>query len=123
MENDPWAYTNPALFAYMKSKIQEELRDGTSAKECFKQLLPKIHLGIIPDGNRRWCKKNGKSLDNYAKMIEEILFGHPAVALAAMVGRFWVKSASSAANPCSMERFSAARAWLAAMARASNALP
>jgi len=75
MEDDPWAYSNPALFAYMKSKIQEKLKHGTPAKECFKQLLPKIHLGIIPDGNRRWCKKNGKSLDNYAKMIEEILFG------------------------------------------------
>jgi undecaprenyl pyrophosphate synthase len=72
---DPWAQNNPELFSYMKSKIKEDLSAGVPFKDCFKRLVPKIHLGIIPDGNRRWCKKNDKTLENYAKMIEEILFG------------------------------------------------
>jgi undecaprenyl pyrophosphate synthase len=33
-----------------------------------------IHVGIIPDGNRRWCKKNEKSFQDYAEMIRVMLF-------------------------------------------------
>ena len=73
--DDPWAQSNPELFAYMHTKVQSELNKGVPFKDCFKRLVPKIHLGIIPDGNRRWCKKNDKTLENYAKMIEEILLG------------------------------------------------
>lgn len=33
----------------------------------------KIHLGIIPDGNRRWCKKNGvKALDLIQMILKMI---------------------------------------------------
>ena len=32
-----------------------------------------IHLGIIPDGNRRWCKKNNKTNLEYAIMIQNII--------------------------------------------------
>ena len=71
---DVWAESNPELLAYMKSKIDTELQKGVPFAECFRK-LPKIHVGIIPDGNRRWCKQNGKTLETYAKMIEEILFG------------------------------------------------
>jgi undecaprenyl pyrophosphate synthase len=74
-DDQAWAKTNPDLFAFMKTKVEKDLKNGVPFKECFKKLTPKIHLGIIPDGNRRWCKKNGKTLDNYAKMIEEIMFG------------------------------------------------
>ena len=74
MDNDQWGRNNPELLAYMKSKITEELNAGVPFHECLKK-VPKIHLGIIPDGNRRWCKQNGKTLENYSKMIEEILFG------------------------------------------------
>tara|TARA_B100001094_G_scaffold332055_1_gene402559 strand:- start:439 stop:1146 length:708 start_codon:yes stop_codon:yes gene_type:complete len=32
-----------------------------------------VHLGIIPDGNRRWCKKNNKDIDNIINYYENIL--------------------------------------------------
>ena len=32
-----------------------------------------IHLGIIPDGNRRWCKKNNKTQLEYASMIQNMI--------------------------------------------------
>ena len=32
-----------------------------------------IHLGIIPDGNRRWCKKNNKTELEYASMIQNMI--------------------------------------------------
>ena len=71
---DVWGKSNPELLTYMKTKIADELNKGVPFKECFRK-VPKIHLGIIPDGNRRWCKQNGKTLQNYATMIEEVLFG------------------------------------------------
>ena len=37
------------------------------------QSLPKIHVGIIPDGNRRWCKQNNKSRQDYADMIQYVI--------------------------------------------------
>ena len=32
-----------------------------------------IHIGIIPDGNRRWCKKNNKTQLDYASMIQNMI--------------------------------------------------
>ena len=33
----------------------------------------KIHIGIIPDGNRRWCKKNNKDRFEYASMVQNLI--------------------------------------------------
>lgn len=35
--------------------------------------MQSIHLGIIPDGNRRWCKKNKKNNLEYASMIQNMI--------------------------------------------------
>lgn len=32
-----------------------------------------VHLGIIPDGNRRWCKKNNNNMDNIISYYEKLL--------------------------------------------------
>lgn len=72
--DEAWANSNPELMAYLKSRVETEIKAGVPFSECMQNIC-KIHMGIIPDGNRRWCKQNGKTLDNYAKMIEEIMFG------------------------------------------------
>lgn len=39
-------------------------------------MVPKeqlIHVGIIPDGNRRWCKKNNKNRFEYAGMVQNMI--------------------------------------------------
>lgn len=33
----------------------------------------KIHVGIIPDGNRRWCKANGKDIFNITAMLLNLI--------------------------------------------------
>ena len=35
--------------------------------------IPLIHVGIIPDGNRRWCKKNNKDRFEYAAMVQNMI--------------------------------------------------
>ena len=35
--------------------------------------VPLIHVGIIPDGNRRWCKKNNKDRFEYAAMVQNMI--------------------------------------------------
>jgi undecaprenyl pyrophosphate synthase len=35
--------------------------------------VPMIHVGIIPDGNRRWCKKNNKNRFEYASMVQNMI--------------------------------------------------
>jgi len=32
-----------------------------------------IHVGIIPDGNRRWCKQNGKSKLEYSQLMQAMI--------------------------------------------------
>ena len=32
-----------------------------------------IHIGIIPDGNRRWCKRNNKNRFEYATMAQHMI--------------------------------------------------
>ena len=32
-----------------------------------------IHIGIIPDGNRRWCKQNNKNRFEYATMTQHMI--------------------------------------------------
>lgn len=36
-------------------------------------MVESIHVGIIPDGNRRWCKKNNYHLDDMCKKWIEIV--------------------------------------------------
>jgi len=36
-------------------------------------IVPYIHVGIIPDGNRRWCKKNNKDQFEYAIMARNMI--------------------------------------------------
>lgn len=36
--------------------------------------LQKIHIGIIPDGNRRWCKKNNLDVFNLIEMLKNIIY-------------------------------------------------
>jgi undecaprenyl diphosphate synthase len=36
-------------------------------------ITPYIHIGIIPDGNRRWCKKNNKDQFEYATMARNMI--------------------------------------------------
>jgi undecaprenyl diphosphate synthase len=35
--------------------------------------VPLIHVGIIPDGNRRWCKKNNKNCSDYIAMVQNLI--------------------------------------------------
>lgn len=35
-----------------------------------------VHLGIIPDGNRRWCKKNDYKLNDLTKYWTRIILSH-----------------------------------------------
>ena len=39
----------------------------------IENIKPYIHLGIIPDGNRRWCKKNNKDKFEYAAMARNMI--------------------------------------------------
>ena len=32
-----------------------------------------VHIGIIPDGNRRWCKKNYYDINNIIEYYEKLL--------------------------------------------------
>ena len=32
-----------------------------------------VHIGVIPDGNRRWCKKNDIDFFECIKMIKNIM--------------------------------------------------
>ena len=66
-----WKQECPELYEYARARTNVD--DCSSAAECVER-LPKIHLGIIPDGNRLWMKKNDKTIENYAKMIEIYLF-------------------------------------------------
>jgi undecaprenyl pyrophosphate synthase len=36
-----------------------------------------VHLGIIPDGNRRWCIRENTTMEQYVEFISEVLF-HPS---------------------------------------------
>jgi undecaprenyl diphosphate synthase len=76
--------TNPALYEYVEARLKAEHISAAnisaanisaaniSAADYF-QSLPKIHVGIIPDGNRRWCKQNNKSRQDYADMIQYVI--------------------------------------------------
>jgi undecaprenyl diphosphate synthase len=61
----------PEIWNYVQERLK--VVEGKTMGECLKE-VPKIHVGIIPDGNRRWCKKNNKTVNEYAKMIEEVLY-------------------------------------------------
>jgi len=65
-----WRTLFPEVAAYVTERLGEVEKP---MRDCILE-MPKIHLGIIPDGNRRWCKKNGKTFDSYAKMIEEAMY-------------------------------------------------
>jgi undecaprenyl pyrophosphate synthase len=57
----------PALYTYVEDKIKNFDYETTQLN------LPKIHLGIIPDGNRRWCKQNGMSCFEFRKMVQHMI--------------------------------------------------
>jgi undecaprenyl pyrophosphate synthase len=76
------------LYEYVEARLKAEISGANvsganvsaanisaaniSAANYF-QSLPKIHVGIIPDGNRRWCKQNNKSRQDYADMIQYVI--------------------------------------------------
>jgi undecaprenyl pyrophosphate synthase len=66
-----WKEDFPELYEYARQRLNVD--ECPTAAECVER-MPKIHLGIIPDGNRRWMKKNDKTIESYAKMIETYLF-------------------------------------------------
>jgi undecaprenyl diphosphate synthase len=73
--------THPDLYQYTEERIAIEKEKWNKALETKPdaalsehiKTLPKIHIGIIPDGNRRWCKKNNKNRFEYAAMIKHMI--------------------------------------------------
>jgi undecaprenyl diphosphate synthase len=41
-----------------------------------------VHVGLIPDGNRRWCARNGKS-------VQDLINGHVALLTKLLSGNIW----------------------------------
>jgi undecaprenyl pyrophosphate synthase len=60
---------NPELFNFVEDKFQKEM----TFQEKKYTNLPKIHLGIIPDGNRRWCKSHKKNSLEFGAMIQHMI--------------------------------------------------
>ena len=69
------------LYKYIMTTISNEEKvemmismfTNEKRKLEIENIKPYIHLGIIPDGNRRWCKKNNKDKFEYAAMARNMI--------------------------------------------------
>ena len=61
--------SNPTLYNFVEDKFQKEM----TFQEKKYTNLPTIHLGIIPDGNRRWCKLHRKNPLEFSAMIQHMI--------------------------------------------------
>lgn len=60
---------HPDLYNFVEVKLELNYKTEISTH------LPtqKIHLGIIPDGNRRWCKQHGMTFFDFTKMVQHMI--------------------------------------------------
>ena len=58
------------LYHFVEDKIQKDIFQNVTSNI---HVNSKIHLGIIPDGNRRWCKINQKNVVEFVAIIQHII--------------------------------------------------
>jgi undecaprenyl pyrophosphate synthase len=71
--------THPELYTFVEDRFHtylDELDRDLEKWEKEKEKISwtdKIHLGIIPDGNRRWCKMNHRNHTEYASILQHLM--------------------------------------------------
>lgn len=59
------AEENPDLYNFVEDKVRCLATPPAPSQ--------KIHLGIIPDGNRRWCKQHNMKFFDFTKMMQHMI--------------------------------------------------